>query len=378
MDFIHSKLNPAQSKVSQHKPHLQLSVISGISQRIPEYLARIGVGSPVKDLYVLIDTGSSLNWIQCVPCFHCNHAIFNPLKSSSFRRLSCTSPKCAAIRSHTCTSGNTCIYGMEYAHESMTIGELASETLTFGCSSKVDNVAIGCGHNSSGNVEGIDGIFGFSPSILSLPSQIKATSFSYCLVDSDSTSSSTLDFNLIPPKDSIIVPMVINSNPRFNGFDSFFYVEVIGISVGRERLSIAPSVFQIDKNGNEGVIVDSGTTVTVLPPEAYRPLREVFTKHMRRSPLPGNISLFDTCYDLSLVDYAAIPTISFHFSGGKTLVLGPRNCLTAVDSKGTFCLSFLQNYLPVSFSILGNSQQQGIRISFDLTNKLIGFSPNKC
>ncbi|KAL3512274.1 hypothetical protein ACH5RR_024991 [Cinchona calisaya] len=132
-----------------------------------------------------------------------------------------------------------------------------TETLSFGNSGSVDNVAIKCGCINQGNFGGFVGILGFEGNVIALPSQIKVTSFSYCLVNIDSSLSSTLEFNLSPLGHLVLVSFV--TNPSFN---VYYYAELTGITVSEDQISIPASIFQIGNNGNGGIILDSGTTVT--------------------------------------------------------------------------------------------------------------------
>ncbi|XP_031105777.1 protein ASPARTIC PROTEASE IN GUARD CELL 1-like [Ipomoea triloba] len=352
---------------------LESPVTSGVSQGSGEYFARLGVGQPAKDFYMVIDTGSDVTWLQCEPCSDCysqTDPIFNPAQSTSYRRLPCQAAQCSALEVSACGT-DSCLYQVSYGDGSFTIGEFGTETVSFGKSGTVPNVAIGCGHDNEGLFVGAAGLIALGGGTMSLPSQIKATSFSYCLVDRDSGSSSTLEFNSARPGDSVLAPLLRNSK-----IDTFFYVGLTGISVGGDMLSIPPSVFQLDGSGNGGIIVDSGTAVTRLQSQAYNTLRDTFKKYTKNLPASGDFAIFDTCYDLSSMTKVSVPTIGFHFSGEKTLMLHPKNYLIPVDSAGKFCLAFAPT--SGSLSIIGNIQQQGTRVSYDLANKLVGFSPDKC
>jgi hypothetical protein len=68
--------------------------------------------------------------------------------------------------------------------------------------------------------------------------------------------------------------------------------------------------------------------------------------------------------------------VSFHFGENKVWNLPAKNYLIPVDTAGTFCFAFAPT--PSQLSIIGNVQQQGTRVSIDVANSLIGFSPNKC
>lgn len=364
-------LTPLESEFGEEK--LEGPVISGTSQGSGEYFCRVGIGHPSTQSYMVLDTGSDVNWVQCAPCADCYQQadpIFDPGLSSSFTPLTCETQQCRSLDVSECRNG-TCLYEVSYGDGSYTVGDFVTETITFGGSAAVDDVAIGCGHNNEGLFVGAAGLIGLGGGPLSFPSQINASSFSYCLVDRDSDSASTLEFNSTPPPDAVTAPLVRNSK-----LDTFYYVDLTGISVAGELLSIPPSTFQLNDNGNGGVIVDSGTAVTRLQTEAYNSMRDAFKEGTRNLPSTNGVALFDTCYDLSARKSVEVPTVSFHFSNGKELGLPAKNYMIPVDSSGTFCFAFAPT--TSSLGIIGNVQQQGTRVSYDLANSLIGFSPNKC
>ncbi|KAL3512276.1 hypothetical protein ACH5RR_024993 [Cinchona calisaya] len=373
-NFINSKLHHALSKSQVKTDILAEDLEAPVTPRRGGYAARVGVGQPVKEFYLITDTGSDINWLQCQNCRECfsqSDPNFDPSGSTTYKLLSCESQQCTSLRIRNCTSSDTCQYGASYGDRSSTVGDFATETLSFGNSGSVNTVAIGCGIVNRGNFGGFAGILGLGGSVLALPSQIKATSFSYCLVNSDSSSSSTLEFNSATPGDSVLVPFVINPS-----FDVYYYVELTGITVDDELVSIPASVSQIGNDGSGGIILDSGTTVTQLEAQVYNSLRDTFVKHAQNLPRTSGLQIFDTCYDLSSMSNVTVPSMSFQFSGGKTVSLPPENYLVPVTSDGKFCLAFTATSQIVS--IIGNIQQQGFRVSYDLANKLIGFSPNKC
>ncbi|XP_038878113.1 protein ASPARTIC PROTEASE IN GUARD CELL 1 [Benincasa hispida] len=341
-----------------------------------EYFARIGVGQPVQSFYLVPDTGSDVTWLQCQPCaaekacYKQIDPIFDPKSSSSYTALSCNSQQCQLLDKANCNS-DVCQYQVNYGDGSFTTGELATETLSFGNSNSIPNLPIGCGHDNEGLFVGAAGLIGLGGGAISLSSQLKASSFSYCLVDLDSDSSSTLEFNTDRPSDSLTSPLVKNDR-----FHSYRYVKVVGMSVGGNPLPISSTRFEIDESGLGGIIVDSGTTITQLPSDVYESLREAFVKQTSNLPPAQGISLFDTCYDLSGQSSVEVPVIAFVLPGENSLRLPAKNYLIPVDSDGTYCLAFFKTRS--SLSIIGSFQQQGIRVSYDLANSLVGFSTNKC
>ncbi|XP_075634629.1 protein ASPARTIC PROTEASE IN GUARD CELL 1 [Castanea sativa] len=374
--ILQSDLEPLGGRGQEQELDLQGPIISGTSQGSGEYFSRVGIGRPPTPAYMVLDTGSDVNWLQCAPCADCYQQadpIFEPASSASYSPLSCETKQCKSLDVSECRN-DTCLYEVAYGDGSYTVGDFVTETLTLG-SASVNNVAIGCGHNNEGLFIGAAGLLGLGGGKLSFPSQLNATSFSYCLVDRDSDSASTLEFNSPLPPNAVTAPL--RRNPKV---DTFYYVGVSGLSVGGESLRIPETAFEVDTGGNGGIIIDSGTAVTRLQTETYNSLRDAFVEGTRglglASTKTNGVALFDTCYDLSSKTSVEVPTVAFHFPNGKVLALAAENVLIPVDSTGTFCLAFAPT--SSAFSIIGNVQQQRTRVAFDLANSLIGFSSTKC
>ena len=372
--ILQSDLEPSGGRGQEQQQDLQGPIISGTSQGSGEYFCRVAIGRPPTPAYMVLDTGSDVNWLQCAPCADCYQQadpIFEPASSASYSPLSCETKQCKSLDVSECRN-DTCLYEVAYGDGSYTVGDFVTETLTLG-SASVNNVAIGCGHNNEGLFIGAAGLLGLGGGKLSFPSQLNATSFSYCLVDRDSDSASTLEFNSPLPPNAVTAPL--HRNPKL---DTFYYVGVSGLSVGGESLGIPESAFEVGSGGNGGIIIDSGTAVSRLQTETYNSLRDAFVKGTRRLGLASSngVALFDTCYDLSSKTSVEVPTVAFHFGNGKVLALAAKNVLIPVDSTGTFCLAFAPT--SSAFSIIGNVQQQQTRVAFDLANSLIGFSSTTC
>ncbi|XP_062192627.1 protein ASPARTIC PROTEASE IN GUARD CELL 1-like [Phragmites australis] len=355
---------------------IQGPVVSGVGQGSGEYFSRVGVGSPARQLYMVLDTGSDVTWVQCQPCADCyqqSDPVFDPSLSTSYTAVSCDSPRCRDLDAAACrNSTGACLYEVAYGDGSYTVGDFATEMLTLGDSQPVSNVAIGCGHDNEGLFVGAAGLLALGGGPLSFPSQISATTFSYCLVDRDSPSASTLQFGDGGGDPDVVTAPLLRS-PRTN---TFYYVGLSGISVGGQELSIPSSAFAMDASGAGGVIVDSGTAVTRLQSSAYAALRDAFVSGTSSLARTSGVSLFDTCYDLSDRTSVEVPAVALRFEGGGTLRLPAKNYLIPVDGAGTYCLAFAPTNAAVS--IIGNVQQQGTRVSFDTAKGTVGFTPNKC
>nr|GEV06757.1 protein aspartic protease in guard cell 2 [Tanacetum cinerariifolium] len=357
-------------------------VVSGMQQGSGEYFVRIGVGSPSRSQYMVVDSGSDVVWVQCLPCKQCyqqSDPLFDPASSASFVSVPCGSLVCehaettAGCRGH--GGGRWCRYEVSYGDGSYTKGTLALETLTFG-NTFIRNVAIGCGHRNQGLFVGAAGLLGIGGGSMSLVSQLggeEGGAFSYCLVSRGTDSPGSLEFGreALPTDSAVWVPLL--KNPRA---PSFYYVGLSGLGVGGVQVSIPEPIFKLSDMGHGGVVMDTGTAVTRLPIAAYTSFRDAFIAQTTNLPRARPVSIFDTCYNLNGFVQVRVPTISFYFTGGPILTLPASNFLIPMDDVGTFCFAFA----PTSsgLSIIGNIQQEGIQISFDSANGLMGFGPNVC
>lgn len=349
-------------------------VVSGLKQGSGEYFTRFGVGTPPKEAYFVMDTGSDLSWSQCEPCNSCykqTDPIFNPSQSSSYDPVSCSDALCSQLLVRGCrTSTSQCLYQVSYGDGSFTVGDFAVETITFS-GNQGQRIALGCGHDNEGLFIGASGLLGLGAGRLSFPSQINQE-FSYCLADRFSSGSSQLIFGSgSVPSSSSFTPLLKNSR-----LSTFYYLDLEGISVGGSRLGISPASFSLQSTGNGGVILDSGTSITRLVAPAYTALRDAFSAGASNLPTAGSFSLFDTCYALGGMTSVDVPTVTLHFAGGTDLNLPASNYLIPVDSAGTYCFGFAGTNS--DFSIIGNMQQQGYRVSYNTGSSRVGFAANQC
>lgn len=354
------------------------SVISGLAQGSGEYFTRIGIGTPTRYVYLVLDTGSDIVWIQCLPCRKCytqSDPVFDPSKSSSFAPVTCDSPLCRRLDSPGCNNRNKCLYQVSYGDGSFTIGAYSTETLNFR-KTIVSNISFGCGHDNEGLFVGAAGLLGLGKGKLSFPGQAGSRfgqKFSYCLADrTGSAKPSYIVFGeSAVTRNTLFTPLL--TNPKL---DTFYYVELIGISVGGTKVpAITPELFKLDAEGNGGVIVDSGTSVTRLTRPAYIAVRDAFRlggRDLKRAP---NFSLFDTCFDLSGKTRVKVPTVVLHFAGAD-VALPASNYMIPVNGEGRYCFGFAGTNS--GLSIIGNIQQQGFRVVFDLAGFRLGFAPRGC
>ncbi|KAJ4841664.1 hypothetical protein Tsubulata_010998 [Turnera subulata] len=362
----------------QNMTSLNINVELDLMLNTLEYAVRLGVGSPPIDQYMLIDTGSNVPWIQCQPCAKCYHQvspIYDPKYSNTYREVPCESTKCLLLDDHTCIE-HQCRYTLSYGDKSLVKGVFALETFTLG-NTKIPNIVFGCGHENRGTFINFTGILGLGRGDMSFIGQLveKTTGiFSFCLADPGAATRGWLQIG----GEAILsgaawAPMI--HNPEANP-SVFYYIGFSGISVGHNKVPIPEQVFQLNRKGEGGVIVDTGTVVTTFPRVAYNAFRDAFLAQMEHFPRTHGVAQLDTCFKLTSIEGLSLPNVSFHFTGGVTLALTIRNILVQLDRSTVFCLAFAP--APGDLSIIGNIALQRIQVTIDSRSGRIGFGPKTC
>ncbi|KAG1364264.1 Aspartyl protease family protein [Cocos nucifera] len=345
---------------------------TGDSLGTGNYIVTIGIGTPRRDRSVIFDTGSDVTWIQCEPCRSCyqqREPLFDPSQSSTYANISCSSSYCSELDLSGCTS-STCVYEVQYGDNSYTTGFLAQDTLTLTSSQVMPNFRFGCGENNDGLFGEAAGLLGLGRKKVSIVSQAFQKFggvFSYCL---PSTSSSTgyLTFGGGSTSSNVkFTPMLTDPTTP-----TFYYLDLVAIYIGGQRLSISPTVFS-----NAGTIIDSGTVISRLPPAAYSALRLAFWRLMSSYKSAPAFSILDTCYDFTGYGQVSIPTVALQFGGGVTTNLDSSGILY-VASESQACLAFAGNSDASDLGIIGNVQQRKLNVVYDVAKKAIGFGPNGC
>ncbi|XWS75710.1 hypothetical protein CRYUN_Cryun01aG0115400 [Craigia yunnanensis] len=377
---------------------LMATLESGVSLGSGEYFIDVFVGTPPKHFSLILDTGSDLNWIQCVPCYDCfeqNGPYYDPKESSSFRNISCQDPRCHLVSSpdppQLCKAENqTCPYYYWYGDSSNTTGDFALETFTVNLTSpsgksefrQVENMMFGCGHWNRGLFHGAAGLLGLGRGPLSFASQLQSLyghSFSYCLVDrnSDANVSSKLIFG--EDKDLLSHPNLNFTSlvsGKENSVDTFYYVQIKSVIVGGEVLNIPEETWQLSADGAGGTIIDSGTTLSYFADPTYQIIKEAFVKKIKGYPVLKEFPVLDPCYNVSGVENVELPDFEIQFVDGAVWNFPVENYFIWLE-EDVVCLAMLGT--PRStLSIIGNYQQQNFRILYDTKNSRLGYAPMKC
>nr|CAB3453559.1 unnamed protein product [Digitaria exilis] len=364
-----------------------------------EYVVDLAIGTPPQHVSALLDTGSDLIWTQCAPCATCltqPDPLFVPAQSSSYEPMHCTGPLCSDIAHHGCQRPpDTCTYRYNYGDGTTTMGVYATERFTFTSSGDVLTtvpLGFGCGSVNVGSLNNASGIVGFGRNPLSLVSQLSIRRFSYCLTPYASGRKSTLLFGslantLYGDDDALVQTTPLLQSPQN---PTFYYVHLTGLTVGTRRLRIPESAFALRPDGTGGVIVDSGTALTLLPGAVLAEVVRAFRTQLRL-PFANGSADDGVCFVVpteawwrraagtsssSSLSQVAVPRMVLHFQGGADLDLPRRNYVLDDHRRGRLCLLLADS--GDDGSTIGNLVQQDMRVLYDLEAETLSFAPAQC
>ncbi|KAJ1426116.1 Xylanase inhibitor, C-terminal [Sesbania bispinosa] len=373
------RLHDAFKRSFERANHFRSSIQSPMKPGGGEYLMKMSLGTPPIEIIGIVDTGSDLIWTQCLPCIICYNQtipLFDTSHSSSYKTIPCQSSFCQAIPNQYCNKNNTCGYRIAYGDGSFSSGNLSSETLTLGTSSSslsVQNIAFGCSDDTDGLFDksgsGIIGLGSGKLSLISQTSQSFGKKFSYCLVPSSINSTSKISFgnnSVVSGPGFVTTPIVTK------GDETFYYLSLEAVSVGIERIAYKGETKNGVVEGN--IIVDSGTTLTILPDSMFNAMVKVLDRVIGLEKVDDPDGQLDACYK-SVGDKINIklPIITMHFKGGD-VKLKPVNTFLWVNND-VVCLTMVPN---TDLAIYGNLAQMNFLVGFDLNAGTVSFKPTDC
>ncbi|XP_030468886.2 aspartic proteinase 36 isoform X1 [Syzygium oleosum] len=359
------------------------------------YYARIQLGTPPREFYVQIDTGSDLLWVSCSSCNGCPRTnalnmplhVFDPGSSSSASAISCSDERCGPgvqTPDSVCpTQSNLCSYSLAYEDGSRASGYYVTDLLTFDMiegSTAVNSsaaVMFGCSTSQTGDLQEsektIDGIFGLGQQETSVVSQlallgVAPRAFSHCL-RGDGDGGGTLVLGEILDPNVVYTPLV-PSQPYYN-------LNLQSISMNGQPLSIDPSVFATFSD--RGTIVDTGTTLAYLVEEAYDTLINAIANSVSQTARmlmnEGNHCFLTTS---DVVD--TFPQVSFDFEGGASMILSPQEYLVQQNSfdGATFWCMGLTKAQGQARTILGDIVLRNKIVVYDLAGQRLGWTNYDC
>ncbi|KAM7280709.1 hypothetical protein ACFE04_007843 [Oxalis oulophora] len=345
---------------------------NGLPSETGLYFAKIGLGTPSKDYYVQVDTGSDILWVNCAGCTKCPTksdigvplTLYDPKGSSTSNLVTCDQDFCTSTYDGQlpgCKPNLLCQYDVVYGDGSSTAGYFVKDSIqldrvTGNLETGTTNgsVVFGCGAKQSGELgsssEALDGIIGFGQANSSMLSQLSSAGkfkkiFAHCLDSNEGGGIFTIG-EVESPK--VKTTPLVQNQPHYN-------VNMKDVEVGGDVLDLPSDTFE---NGDQkGTIIDSGTTLAYLPDVVYQ---SVMTKILSYQP---NLQLHTVEDQFSCFTYTdnidkGFPTVKFHFEGSLTLVVYPHDYLFTIKGD-TWCIgwqnSALQSKDGKDMTLLGGS-----------------------
>ncbi|OIS99544.1 PREDICTED: probable aspartyl protease At4g16563 [Nicotiana attenuata] len=422
------------TRLHHHRhPHRQVSLPLTPGS---DYTLSFSLGSQTISLYM--DTGSDVVWLPCHPfdCILCEgkynpSTIPNPgpLNLTSAVPVTCKSRSCSAVHS-SMSSSNLCAMAkcpledieisdcksytcppFYYAYgDGSFIAKLYNDKLSMPTSSPssliLHNFTFGCAHSALGEPIGVAG---FGRGKLSLPAQLAINSpeignfFSYCLVSHSFDTTKvhkpsplilgrySVDEKMKQMKDYEIgyAYTAMLENPKH---PYFYCVGLEAVTIGKMKIPTPASLRRVDGRGNGGMVVDSGTTFTMLPHVFYETVVTEFDKRVgpvykRANPVEERTGL-SPCYYLDK-GTSNVPQLLLHFGGNSSVVMPKRNYFYEFLDGGddgnvkrkVGCVMLMNGGVEEESGpagLMGNYQQQGFEVVYDLEKKRVGFARRKC
>ncbi|XP_068333524.1 aspartic proteinase 36-like [Pyrus communis] len=359
------------------------------------YYAKIGIGTPTKDYYVQVDTGSDIMWVNCIQCRDCPQrstlgidlTLYDVKQSSTGKLVPCNQDFCLEVNDGLlsgCTANMTCPYLQIYGDGTSTAGYFVKDIVFYDgvsgdlkTTSANGSVIFGCGATQSGDLgssgEGaLDGILGFGKSNSSIISQLASSGkvkkmFAHCL-DGKNGGGIFAIGRVVQPKVNM-TPLVPNQ-PHYN-------VNMKSVQVGRSFLNLPPDLFEA--GDRKGTIIDSGTTLAYLPDVIYQPLvSKIIAQQndLNVQTVHGEYTCFQ--YPGSVDD--GFPSVTFYFENSLSLKVYPHDYLFPYE--GFWCIGWqnsgMQSRDRKNLTLLGDLVLSNKLVLYDLENQVIGWTEYNC
>ncbi|TYK17140.1 aspartic proteinase-like protein 2 isoform X2 [Cucumis melo var. makuwa] len=115
---------------------------SGRPDAVGLYYAKIGIGTPSKDYYVQVDTGSDIVWVNCIQCRECPRTSslgmeltpYDLEESTTGKLVSCDEQFCLEVNGGPlsgCTTNMSCPYLQIYGDGSSTAGYFVKDYVQY-------------------------------------------------------------------------------------------------------------------------------------------------------------------------------------------------------------------------------------------------------
>ncbi|XP_050378570.1 aspartic proteinase NANA, chloroplast-like [Argentina anserina] len=411
---------PRRKDAETNSSSLSFPVHSGYDIMSGLYMVEVKIGTPPTSFYLIADTASDLNWVDCKydwrltneakqklldeakRNYHADQRkalhflkkgrVFRADLSSTFKPIACSNPLCKndLVQMHAypyCpTPTSPCRYNYTYMGGNRAEGFFGYDTITVpvangGETNHLPNMLIGCSEVTYQLGEG-DGILGLGFGDYSFPESLVTTKvagkFSYCLMNHMSNSSVASYLTIGPNNQAVTSPMryteLVMKDAR--GLKTGNYgAKLSGISIGGTLLKIPSRVWD-EMTSLGGIIFDSGSTNTWLAPPIYRAVMDELIKSLSKyQKIKIDAVPFDFCFVDKGYDESLVPRLAFHFAGNVIFEPPVRNYVLDVRDK-VKCLGFVPAF--DGQSMIGNQMQQNHLWEFDVLGGKLGFAPSIC
>ncbi|KAL5062259.1 hypothetical protein RYX36_023996 [Vicia faba] len=308
--------------------------------------------------------------------------MFTPSKSSTYKNIPCSSNLCHSVRDSSCDDKNNCEYSISYGDRSHSEGDLSIDTLTLesttGQSVPFPNTVIGCGTDNTVSFQGVSsGIVGLGGGPVSFITQLGSSiggKFSYCLppsllvTETQSNSTTKLNFGdaaIVSGDDVVSTPIVKKESPVF------YYLTLASFSVENKTIEFG-GISSNDSRDKGNIIIDSGTTLTLLPSIFYTDLESAIVELVKLERVDDPNKIFNLCYSITSNEYD-FPLITAHFDGAD-VKLHPISTFVQV-ADAIVCFAFQSSTIG---AIFGNLAQQNLLVGYDLQQKTVSFKATDC
>ncbi|KAM7278484.1 hypothetical protein ACFE04_005618 [Oxalis oulophora] len=345
------------------------------------YVAEVRVGDSGRYFYFLLDTAADMSWVLCKWDTHFSFfkepEYFNPYLSTNYREINCNARVCKGQ----CIEGK-CIYRVRYGDGEISEGVYSRDRFTFKSPTEpsqfFSNILFVCADPEKTHAMPMGditakGLLALGPSPESLTSQLGQYirgRFSYCLV---------------PPKKGIMTPMSYlkfgmdmgYKSPQLQstkflkvrGREHFYYLHLQDISVNGKRFNYQRVTFLINKDHNEGFIIDTGSGLSFLHGPNYWKLHYVLLNYfaqfhlVRRKTCPyGGKDGIQLCYELP-DNFTSLPSMTYHFKDAN-LEVEPEQVFMVDRSRKILALAIAIEH---GINVLGAYQQHNTRFTYDNT-----------
>ncbi|KAM0962116.1 hypothetical protein ACFX13_021711 [Malus domestica] len=385
----------AQDTVRHHQflggvVKLSVAFPKHIHSPIGVYLTKVKIGSPPREFYVLIDTGSEVFWVSCSSCNVCPLftglgtpiSLYDYDNSSTAGLLPCSDGRCK----HCSDDSNQCEYNIPYTGGAETTGYFVSDEFSFDMIPVHSQVAhgsstriiFGCATTVSGLLArtevSLNGVLGLSQGPLSVISQLSSRGitpsvFSHCL-KGDGNGGGILVLGEILEPSIVYTPLV----PK----KSYYAINLESIAVNGQILPIDPATFRT--SDERATLVDTGTTLAFFVEEAYEPLVHAITSASNFVSLI--ISGESQCYLIYTSLGKSFPSVTLNFAAGASMTLKPQDYLLYSGSHvgaAMWCLGFKKAHgASRGLTVLGDLILRDKIVVYDLARQQLGWANYNC